>query len=131
MLVRNRLLAGMAPERFDHLRPLLQPIALERRAILQEYHRPIEHIYFIERGLAWCLRGHKEELRCDSSRFFMKSKNDRAPDAPHIVSAGRVHSNGSDGMNPMYRGRRAGWGDPEVSPCKSIFRRTTCRRAIA
>lgn len=52
MLVRNRLLAGMAPETFDHLRPLLQPIALERRAILQEYHRPIEHIYFIERGLA-------------------------------------------------------------------------------
>jgi len=52
MLVRNRLLASMAPETFDHLRPLLQPIALERRAILQEYHRPIEHIYFIERGLA-------------------------------------------------------------------------------
>jgi hypothetical protein len=37
MLVRNRLLAGMAPETFDHLRPWLQPIALKRRAILQEY----------------------------------------------------------------------------------------------
>ena len=52
MVVQNRLLAGMAPETFDHLRPWLQPIALKRRAILQEYDRRIEHIYFIERGLA-------------------------------------------------------------------------------
>src|SRR5262249_28815918 len=37
MVVQNRLLAGMAPETFDHLRPWLQPIALKRRAILQEY----------------------------------------------------------------------------------------------
>src|SRR5262245_64208396 len=51
MVVQNRLLAGMAPETFDHLRPWLQPIALERRAILQEYDCRIEHIYFIERGL--------------------------------------------------------------------------------
>jgi CRP-like cAMP-binding protein len=52
MVVQNRLLAGMAPETFDHLRSWLQPIALKRRAILQEYDRRIEHIYFIERGLA-------------------------------------------------------------------------------
>ena len=37
MVVQNRLLAGMAPETCDHLRPWLQPIALKRRAILQEY----------------------------------------------------------------------------------------------
>jgi hypothetical protein len=52
MVVQNRLLAGMAPETFDHLRPWLQPIALKPRAILQEYDRRIEYIYFIERGLA-------------------------------------------------------------------------------
>jgi CRP-like cAMP-binding protein len=52
MLVQNRLLAGMAPKTFDHLRPLLQPIVLRRRAILQEYNCRIEHIYFIEQGLA-------------------------------------------------------------------------------
>lgn len=50
--VQNRLLAGLAPASFERLRPFLQPIALKRRAILQDYHHPIEHIYFIERGVA-------------------------------------------------------------------------------
>jgi CRP-like cAMP-binding protein len=52
MVVQNRLLAGMAPETFDHLRPRLQPIVLRRSASLQEHNCRIEHIYFIERGLA-------------------------------------------------------------------------------
>jgi CRP-like cAMP-binding protein len=42
----------MAPDLFDRVRPHLQAIALKRRAILQEHNRPIEHIYFIERGVA-------------------------------------------------------------------------------
>ncbi|WP_143201797.1 Crp/Fnr family transcriptional regulator [Bradyrhizobium sp. NAS96.2] len=52
MRVQNRLLAGLAPASFERLRPFLQPVALKRRAILQDYHHPIEHIYFIERGVA-------------------------------------------------------------------------------
>jgi CRP-like cAMP-binding protein len=51
-VVRNRILACMAPPLFERLRPKLQPIALKRRAILQEHNRPIEHLYFIERGVA-------------------------------------------------------------------------------
>jgi CRP-like cAMP-binding protein len=50
--VQNRILAAMAPELFDRLRPHLQQVALRQRAILQEHNRPIEHIYFIERGVA-------------------------------------------------------------------------------
>jgi CRP-like cAMP-binding protein len=50
--VQNRLLAGLAPASFQRLRPFLQPVALKRRAILQDYHHPIEHVYFIERGVA-------------------------------------------------------------------------------
>jgi CRP-like cAMP-binding protein len=50
--VQNRLLAGLAPASFERLRPFLEPVALKRRAILQDYHHPIEHIYFIERGVA-------------------------------------------------------------------------------
>jgi len=52
IIVRNRILAGMAPKLFARLRPYLHPIALKRRTILQEHNRPIEHIYFIERGVA-------------------------------------------------------------------------------
>ena len=51
-IVKNRLLASMAPELFDHLRPHLHSIHLKRKAILQEHNRPIEHIYFLERGVA-------------------------------------------------------------------------------
>ena len=50
--VQNRLLAGVGSASFERLRPFLQPIALKRRAILQDYKHPIEHIYFIERGVA-------------------------------------------------------------------------------
>jgi CRP-like cAMP-binding protein len=50
--VQNRLLAGLEPASFERLRPFLQPVALKRRAILPDYHHPIEHIYFIERGVA-------------------------------------------------------------------------------
>ena len=50
--MQNRLLAGLGPASFERLRPFLQPVALKRPAILQDYHHPIEHIYFIERGVA-------------------------------------------------------------------------------
>src|SRR3954462_13947988 len=52
VIVQNRVLAGMAPELFDCLRPYLHPLPLKRRAILQEHNQPIRHIYFIERGVA-------------------------------------------------------------------------------
>jgi len=51
-IVRNRLLAGMAPEIFDCLRPHLRPISLKQRTVLQEHNRPIEHVFFLERGVA-------------------------------------------------------------------------------
>jgi CRP-like cAMP-binding protein len=42
----------MAPDSFDRLRPHLRPVALKRRAILQEHNHPVQHVYFIERGVA-------------------------------------------------------------------------------
>jgi len=51
-IVRNQLLASMAPELFDRIRPHLELIDLKQRAIIQEHNRPIEHIYFLERGVA-------------------------------------------------------------------------------
>jgi CRP-like cAMP-binding protein len=52
ILVQNRILASMLPELFNRVRPHLQHVALRRRAILQEHNRLIEHVYFIERGVA-------------------------------------------------------------------------------
>lgn len=51
-IVRNRLLACMEPDVFARLRPCLHLIELRRRAILQEHNRTIEHVHFIESGVA-------------------------------------------------------------------------------
>jgi hypothetical protein len=50
--VQNRLLASMSAETFNHLRPHLERVPLRRREILQERNRPLEHVHFIERGVA-------------------------------------------------------------------------------
>src|SRR5215211_4684810 len=49
-VLRNQLLAGLAPEDFAPLQPLLEPVDLELRRVLIEPNRPIEHVYFHERG---------------------------------------------------------------------------------
>ena len=42
----------MDPVLFGCIRPYLRPVVLQHRTILQEHCRPIENIYFIERGVA-------------------------------------------------------------------------------
>jgi len=51
-IVRNRILAGLGAESFCRLAPHLTRVALERRAVLQDHFRRIEHVHFIERGVA-------------------------------------------------------------------------------
>src|SRR5215213_9832687 len=48
--LRNQLLAGLSPEDFAPLQPHLEPVELELRRVLIEPNRPIEHVYFHERG---------------------------------------------------------------------------------
>ena len=50
--VQNRLLASMSAETFSYLRPHLQRVALKSGEILQERNRPLQHVHFIERGIA-------------------------------------------------------------------------------
>jgi CRP-like cAMP-binding protein len=51
-IVRNRLLAGLDPTSFCSLAPYLTRVALARRAVLQDHFHRIEHLHFIERGVA-------------------------------------------------------------------------------
>ena len=50
--VQNRLLASMSAETFSHLRPHLQRVVLKSGEVLQERNRPLQHVHFIERGVA-------------------------------------------------------------------------------
>src|SRR5689334_10025666 len=49
---RNRLLAALPPRDFEVLRPSLKPIDLPLRFMLETAAKPIEHVYFLEAGIA-------------------------------------------------------------------------------
>src|SRR5215472_8068543 len=50
--IKNRLLAGLPPEDLAELIEHLEPVALAKKQVLYEVGAPLEHIYFIEEGLA-------------------------------------------------------------------------------
>jgi CRP-like cAMP-binding protein len=50
--VRNRLLAALSPADVSLLEPQLEPIPLPVRTCLAEPNRSIEHVYFLEQGIA-------------------------------------------------------------------------------
>jgi CRP-like cAMP-binding protein len=52
MIVRNRVLASLSPSSFRQLEPHLTRVALARRSVLQDHFRRIDHVHFIERGVA-------------------------------------------------------------------------------
>jgi CRP-like cAMP-binding protein len=49
---RNHLLASMTPEDFDLLQPYLEPVSLRAHEVLVEPGRTIEHLFFMDGGLA-------------------------------------------------------------------------------
>lgn len=49
---RNRLLNALSEEAYAALAPALTPVDLRLRKRLQSPNRPIEHVYFIESGIA-------------------------------------------------------------------------------
>jgi CRP-like cAMP-binding protein len=49
---KNQLLAGLSNADLALLQPHLESVTLEVRKVLEEPNKPIEHSYFIERGLA-------------------------------------------------------------------------------
>jgi CRP-like cAMP-binding protein len=50
--LKNRLLVGLPPEELAQLIEHLEPVVLPKKLILYEVGAPLEHIYFIEEGLA-------------------------------------------------------------------------------
>lgn len=52
MMVRNRVLASLNPSSFRQLAPHLTRVPLARRSVLQDHFHRIEHVHFIERGVA-------------------------------------------------------------------------------
>lgn len=56
----NRILAALPPEDSRRLRPLLEAVDLPTRMPLYEIGEPIEHVYFVYRGVASIMTPMKE-----------------------------------------------------------------------
>src|SRR5690242_4378476 len=50
--IRNEVLRALPQSDLDHLRPHLQPVLLAQKQVLHDAGAVVEHIYFIEQGLA-------------------------------------------------------------------------------
>jgi CRP-like cAMP-binding protein len=50
--IRNRVLATLSPEDYVVLQPRLEPVVLPLRTYLVEPNKSIEHVYFMEQGIA-------------------------------------------------------------------------------
>ena len=50
-IVRNDILATLAPPLFDKLRPYLKLVELRRRSIVNDANKPVDAVYFIESGV--------------------------------------------------------------------------------
>jgi CRP-like cAMP-binding protein len=56
-LVRNWVLANLAPEDFCALQPYLEHVEIKARTVLQEANKPVRYVHFIERGLVSSISG--------------------------------------------------------------------------
>lgn len=52
MQFRNKLLQSLSSEDLGRLDPHLEPVALNVKDVLVEQEKPIEHVYFVEDGIA-------------------------------------------------------------------------------
>jgi CRP-like cAMP-binding protein len=50
--IKNRLLSSLPPEDFGALAEHLQPVTLPKKRVLYEVGAPLEHVYFIDEGIA-------------------------------------------------------------------------------
>jgi len=98
-LHRNRLLASLPADDIALLEAELEPVPLKLRAQLEISDRPIEHVYFIEEGLAStvAVQAHVKRVeigvvgREGMSGTAVVLANDRSPHTTYMQVAGHGH----------------------------------------
>ena len=60
LIVRNRLLAALAPDDYALLEPMLERVPLALQSMLIEAHQTIRHVYFPESGIASTIADQEE-----------------------------------------------------------------------
>jgi CRP-like cAMP-binding protein len=63
--LRNQLFAKMRPEDWDLIAPLLEPITLKERQVVEVPGKPITHVYFIEIGVVSVVAVNADDHRIE------------------------------------------------------------------
>lgn len=95
----NRLLSALIPSDLALLEPQLEPQALELKASLQEPNEPIEHVYFLEDGLASVVAHAPHDRSIEAGIIGDEGMTglaivlgvDRSPNDVYIQVAGRAN----------------------------------------
>jgi CRP-like cAMP-binding protein len=108
---KNRLLAAMSSDDFALLEPMLKPLALNLRQMLEPANKPIKHNYFITSGLASVIAigktSHRLEvgiIGCDGMTGLpVVLGNDRSPNETFIQVEGTGSRITADGLRQAMR----------------------------
>ena len=93
---RNRLLASLSPADLGLLQPDLEPLTLKLRHVLEKPNKRIEHVYFIDGGIASVIAVQVKErdikvglIGCEGmSGTAVVLGDDRSPHSTYIQVAG-------------------------------------------
>jgi CRP-like cAMP-binding protein len=108
---QNRLLAAMSPGDFALLKPMLEPLTLEVRQMLEPANKAIKHSYFITSGLASVIaigkNSHRLEVgiigRDGMTGLPVVLGNDRSPNETFIQVEGTGSRIAADDLRKAMR----------------------------
>jgi CRP-like cAMP-binding protein len=108
---QNRLLAAMSSGDFGLLEPMLQPLTLKTKQVLEPANKPIRHNYFITSGLASVIaigkNGHRLEVgiigRDGMTGLPVVLGNDRSPNETFIQVEGTGSRIAADDLRQAMR----------------------------
>jgi CRP-like cAMP-binding protein len=112
---RNQLLASLSDADRALLQPDLVPVALAFRRELERPNKPIEHVYFIEAGVASVIgvqnrqeRGEVGQIGCEGmTGSAVILANDRSPNVTYVQVAGSAQRIASAKLRNAMRASRS------------------------
>ena len=84
----NRILSALPPEETKLLQPLLEPVQLPFRLNLYEADRPVDHVYFLHRGVASMVTEMPDDLSVELATVGPEGM----VGIPILLGAGRMAS---------------------------------------
>lgn len=111
--VRNRLLSMLAPDDFEAIRPLLEPVTLRADQVLETPDEEVGFAYFPESGIASVIATHGIKHRVEAGPFGREGMSglplllsaDRSPHETRVQAPGAAHRIKAEDLRHMIAAR--------------------------